>query len=527
MKLLFNLLSACTIATSVFAAVDVSNLANCTAEVRQNTAMPNTYRPLFTANYQNLLNALQAPNVRASFPLVYQQSMLDPFIGFLRGFNQGTFQTIFSTPIEKLNQNQKFLRDMITDASEALLDNSDIQNLKATNAFQEVISDLYDGFLADENRVSRETGRPIKPPDRGILAPLVKWGTPEAGPYTWGAEATSSFQMKAALVSLPPNVRLGGLLAWSALPHETAGHDILHADNGLLQELGNLVYNAIVTNMNNNTFLANYWKQCIDETASDVLGLLNGGPTVGMGLIGYFRSLRGGTLANIGAMPPADAHPIDILRGILAARVVAQMPFTDAMAWANAIRQEVNKDLQTLMLIDPNTQQRIQLITENAVRSAEIVADTIMNTKLSSIEGHSLKEIQNWNEEDQRASEELGNLIVSGADLSANYRNSGYMAAHALAGAIIQAFKTGANIPMIFNRMLTILDVMHQNNATWNGGTPTIPVPPTPTPTPTPSSECDCLCQCFNLCKSKITPIAQGPRLASSNVDLEEMAMGE
>jgi len=523
MKLLFNLLSACTIATSVFAAVDISNLANCTNEVKQNTGMPNTYQPLFTTNYQNLLNALQAPNIRASFPVIYQQSMLDPFVAFLKGLGQSTFQTIFTS--QMLNGNQTFLKQMIPDASEALLDNSDIKVLRATNAFQEVISDLYDGFLADVNRVSRETGRPIKPPDRGVLAPLVKWGNPEAGPYTWTGDATIGVQMKAAIVSLPPNVRLGGLLAWSALPHETAGHDILHADNGLLQELGNIVYNAIVTNMNNNTFLANYWKQCIDETASDVLGLLNGGPTIGMGLVGYFRGLRAGTLSNIGYMPPADAHPIDILRGILAARVVAQMPFTDAQAWANAIRQEVNKDLQTLMLIDPSTNQRIQLITENAVRSAEIVADTIMNTKLSSIEGHSLKEIQNWNEEDQRASEELGNLIVSGADLPANYKNSGYMAAHALAGAIIQAFKTGANIPMIFNRMLTVLDVMHQNNATWTGGTPTIPLPPTPTPTPT--SECDCLCQCFNLCKSKITPIAQGPRHASSNVDMEEMAMGE
>ncbi|HEV7736922.1 MAG TPA: hypothetical protein VGO47_06060, partial [Chlamydiales bacterium] len=393
MKLFVTLLSSCTIVASAFA-VDFSNLSNCVADVQQNTARPNDYPSLFTNNYQSLMMTLQAQSVRSSFPALYQQSMLDPFINYLYGLGAANFQQIFFSP-QPTPQNA-FLKEIIPDITEAILQNGSMTAQSATNAFQEMISDLYDGFLSDESRVSRETGMPIKPPDKGMIAPLVKWGNPQNGPYTWPIDAASAVRVGAGVVSLPPNNRLGGLLAWTTLPHETAGHDILHADTGLLTELGNLVYSAIMTNLNNNSFLANYWKQCIDETASDVCGHLNGGPAIGIGLVGYFRGLMGGSLRNGGPLPPADTHPIDILRGYIAARVVSQMSFAGAQMWADAIRAEVTKDLKMIYLIVPQTRQQIPLDQQTAIRSAEIVADTIMKSKLNALEGHSLSEIQNW-----------------------------------------------------------------------------------------------------------------------------------
>ena len=53
----------------------------------------------------------------------------------------------------------------------------------ATAALQEVVSDLYAGFLSAEDR------RGVKPPDHGVLPPLVLWGSAEAGPYTWPVTA--------------------------------------------------------------------------------------------------------------------------------------------------------------------------------------------------------------------------------------------------------------------------------------------------------------------------------------------------
>ena len=44
----------------------------------------------------------------------------------------------------------------------------------------------------------------MKPPDKGVIAPLVKWGQAAFGPYTWPGSATQAFGVGAALVSLPP-----------------------------------------------------------------------------------------------------------------------------------------------------------------------------------------------------------------------------------------------------------------------------------------------------------------------------------
>lgn len=81
----------------------------------------------------------------------------------------------------------------------------------------------------------------MKLPDKGALAPLVKWGNPDFGPYTWPVDATSTFGVQAAIVNLPPAHAEKGILAWAALSHETAGHDILHADSGLAAELARAV----------------------------------------------------------------------------------------------------------------------------------------------------------------------------------------------------------------------------------------------------------------------------------------------
>jgi hypothetical protein len=99
-------------------------------------------------------------------------------------------------------------------------------------------------------------------------------GNPDSGPYTWPSDATSAFQAKAPIVNLPPANTHRGLFAWAALSHETAGHDILHADDGLQDELSRRVREAL----NAATIgagLADYWSQRIDETASDVMGILN------------------------------------------------------------------------------------------------------------------------------------------------------------------------------------------------------------------------------------------------------------
>ncbi|HET7344498.1 MAG TPA: hypothetical protein VFJ05_01335 [Nitrososphaeraceae archaeon] len=115
-----------------------------------------------------------------------------------------------------------------------------------------------------------------------------------------------------------------------AIGHETGGHDILHAYRGMLDEIGSKVAAKLleaendpalkgyaVVNGRQQTvarFAAKYWKEKIDETASDVCGILNIGPAAGISLAALLINLpgRGGKLVTVG--PSEDVHPLDGLR---------------------------------------------------------------------------------------------------------------------------------------------------------------------------------------------------------------------
>ncbi len=69
------------------------------------------------------------------------------------------------------------------------------------------------------------------------------------------------------LASIPntPGTLHAHPIIWAPLGHEVGGHDVLHADPGLLNELGSTVYNAVAASTKNLT-LASVWKLWIDET---------------------------------------------------------------------------------------------------------------------------------------------------------------------------------------------------------------------------------------------------------------------
>jgi hypothetical protein len=471
-KVLFHLLCSCSIATAGFA-LDVSNLDNCTEDVKKNLALPNTEMDFFPLDYDQLMAALAKPEVRHAFPALYQHSMFDPFVAFLKGMGKNGFNTIFLGG-GGMNPQAPFFQEVIPDVGEAILQIGENYSPGATNAFEEVVSDLFDGFLSDESRRSNQTGVPIKLPDYGVIAPLVKWGKPQNGPYTWPVDATRLLRLGAGVVSLPPSHRLGGLLAWTALPHETAGHDVLHADAGLLNEFSNKIFAALLAQLPNYPMLANYWAQCTDEAMSDVCGLLNGGPTIGLGLVGYFRGLLGGKLRNVAPLPPADTHPCDIFRGFMAAHIVEKMPFPGAQDWANAIRQEVYKDLTMVYLLDTQTGSQYPVPNQIARQASEIVADMAF-TKMATLENNALADIQIWGAQDQATAERIGALLVQGGPVPDDFRNSGYYAAHVVAAAAMEAFKAGADIPTLFHHMVRWLDVMHRNNNAWNNVLPPQP----------------------------------------------------
>src|SRR3989442_820651 len=156
--------------------------------------------------------------------------------------------------------------------------------------------------------------------------------------------------------------------------------------------------------------LASYWARRIDETASDVLGILNMGPAAAIGLIGFFRGFS--SVSKLRSTGPAnDPHPADVLRGFLAAATVKLLSFDGATAWSDIIRAETHKDVTTIRLED------MVVSEQQASQSAELVAEAIAKTELASLEHTALIEIQDWRNEDETIVSQLRDMLTKSTPL--------------------------------------------------------------------------------------------------------------
>jgi hypothetical protein len=437
----------------IYAAEGISyfkNLDNCIQDAMQAAQDTNNgpSDPIIFGELQGRLDACQL-----KLPPLYRENVFVPYIDTLKQLGKTEFdQILLGDP------NKEGIACLMLDVAQAILQHGEGYNKKTTEAYQEVVTDLYDGFLSAEDR------RGIKPPDMGIIAPLVKWGNPEFGPYTWPADVTINFGIKSAIVNLPPANAQHGIFAWAALGHETAGHDIIHADTGLKNELENCLFCAL-HDANLVSMMPEYWASRVDETASDVLGILNMGPASGIALIGYFRALNaadGGrpVLRNVG--PDSDPHPADILRGYLAASVVRLLNFSKANDWAAAIEGETDKDLTAIELGPNNT----VITPDEAKRAADIVASCLVKTKMTCLDNHAFGEIQNWKDGDEKIVKKIRSILKISNPLPEIYDKEVY-AAHVVAASVVEALQGNTSIPMIFERMISILKTLHDKNPSW------------------------------------------------------------
>lgn len=428
---------------------DISNLGNCVEDARV-AALDSDTGPEDPTDFHQLRGRLEACTDK--LPPLYRKAVYEPFLKTLVDeLGPGGFQKILMDDPQRERE-----AGLMLDIAQAILQRCEKYDMVATRAFQEVISDLYDGFLSAEDRQG------VKKPDRQVYPALVKWGRPDFGPYTWPIDATSVFGLEVAVVCLPPANARHGLVAWSALPHECAGHDILHADTGLLHELETEVADALAA-QDFPGELVRYWADRMDETASDVIGILNLGPAAGIGLIAYFRGLNaawgaGPRLRSTGSAN--DPHPADILRGFLASSTTELLNFKGAKPWAACIADETRKDLASIVL------GSLEITPKQAQDTAAIVAKTVAQKPLSSLEGHSLSEIQNWDDEDEEIAAQLGACLKS-LGAAQPQTSSPYYAAHAVAGAVVEGLSKGANIQLLFDRMQSMLKKMNEENPSW------------------------------------------------------------
>jgi hypothetical protein len=409
-----------------------------------------------------------------TIPKIYHDVFLDPFKNLIESYDY--------VLIQKALGEQGLLFDLLT-----CIHQRSTQDLKSTRAFEETVADLYDGYLSNVERSG------IKPPDYQAFSPLVIWSKPENGPYTWPANFGGKFGLKISLVNMPPLYKKN-IALWAAIGHEVGGHDILRADKGLLPELGNIMEAELIKHKHDSKlrepvmingredysvaeFAARYWRHTIDETASDVCGLLNLGPASGFGLSLLLIPLRNNKLVN--ALPSEDVHPFDSLRIILAADVVRSirdLDYRTAETYADALERIVDN-----YVVDKN-ELRLYSRTKNDVywnavipyegmrETVKIVADTIASTRLNSLENHSLSEINTWANQDEILVQRIVEDLLDGKDPSIDFGPDGQQvfAAHLLAGGIIALMKN-TKIETVSENTINSLARLYENNPVWKG----------------------------------------------------------
>lgn len=295
---------------------------------------------IYYTDFNLLLGDLERAN--HSFPKVYQDQVIIPFIKHLTDLGATNFYALFAaSDSDSMDKQQR-----TTDFSMAILAYTTPYS-DSIGALQEILSDLYDGFLSQEDRVSKETGVQIKPPDKSVLPPLAFFG-----------------------------------------------------DNDVAAPL----------NTSNNKY--------------------------------------------------DDPHPADVARGFLCAEAVKNLSFDGAAEWSEVIFHETQKDVDQIKLGGQS------VTVDEAAESAQITARTIMLTKLTTLQGHSFKEIQDWTNKDQEIADKIQTLLASGTKLTQELRGNRYYAAHVVAAATTEALKEQVDIQTIFNRMKEALNEMHHDNKT-------------------------------------------------------------
>jgi len=399
---------------------------------------------------------------RAVMPMIYREVLVEPLAGSLLALGAERYH-------EHLAQPEGAPLWTLVDALLPYAEES-VRERSATAAAQELISDIYDGFLSAEDR------RGFTSPELAIVPPLVAWEGRGRGPVYFSPEQLAVANVHLGLVALPIRMREAGLWAWALLAHEVAGHDVLLANRNLLPELASRIYSRLCDA--GLSELAGYWADRTHEAAADILGALNIGPSLGVSLIvllAALRQLNEGT-PHLRSVDPGQSspYPLDILRAWAVCETVGELQFSRAKVWRGWLRGIIARDARTIWiggrLVSP----------ARAWASARIVATEVARGRLLTLGDRSFAELQNWYDSDQRLSDHLASWLRSD-DPAPPCCGEGYYAAHAIT-AMIQAdlaaagTPTGAALrPKLTARTIALCAAMHRENPVWRGASLILP----------------------------------------------------
>jgi len=308
------------------------------------------------------------------------------------------------------------------------------------NRFLAVISDLYLSFLNKSQRKNLQIEL------TETLPPLAVYQSVATnGPFTITCDMVNRLTGgNVGVVSMPATFA-GHPLFYGSLAHETGGHDVIHADHGLMQQLRDQCY--LLFPDSSNQWQAVLWDYWMEEAAADTYGVLNMGPTFAFNLaillavfIGQFSSppAKKPALRNASGADDnnaLDVHPTDLLRLALVQGIIQALPGLSPStrdSYVNQIAGLSNwlaNGATTIELTGlavgingktMNFQKAYPIASMQA--DARKVGAMIATAQLIALGGHSIQDIETWDDADENAAVKIAGRmqanfpVVSGGD---------------------------------------------------------------------------------------------------------------
>jgi len=313
--------------------------------------------------------------------------------------------------------------------------------------FLAVVSNLFRSFTDRDKRASAGIDLVTTTPPLAFFQ-----AASEQGPYTIESDLMRQhFATSIGIVSLPATYR-DHPVVWSVLSHEVCGHDVVHADDGLLQEMTEAVQALLAPDFSPRKRLgtaavnALIWSYWIDEAAADVYGVLNMGPAFGPSLAAFLAAFRARILMDIqgekrpqkptvatnalqrgadGGNAVIEDHPVDILRLYLvigAIEAMARLDDKKRAAYAAEIEEVARLvaggassiQLDGIVNLGPGTRVPVKadIPMPAAADAARKVGHMIATRKFKALNGHSIQDIETWDDDDEAAAEAIAARVL-------------------------------------------------------------------------------------------------------------------
>lgn len=483
---------------------------------------------LFQSDFQKLITSLKELEENTTFPEIYADTVLHPFIEYLEtSLGLSEFNRIMHTDNDYLESRDVDLKELIRDVAEALLQRDASKHpaeaLKDLEAFQTIVSTIYQTTATSDSLFN-------SPP------PLAVWTRARELPsLAMTINSTQRVHINAEIVCLNPSYRDVGLLAWTTVGQEVAAHHLLSSNEGLIPSIKEVVLKQLANNQTLNqrfssekvSLISQYLSERIKAIASDVLCVLNVGPSSSIGLIWYLRSMKDGVLKNEGPfsakttrelkltypgnnliidleMPLddleeergvlgyvegtgdeilyeqttvlGDPYPIDVLRPYTMLKVIGLLEIDEKLKnfWKTFIKEEVENDLKGSTEIrllrgrqptDASDDAYDSIPLDLAIEASEIAAEIIASEQLSALHDRSFMDLINWSCIDEGYVSHIRECF-QGDSSSSLITLSGDRTRHIVAAAMLESMEKGVVISTLFSKMkkLLVLTLKHRED---------------------------------------------------------------